>query len=307
MGKKSGTMHSAANYPTTYADHKTGALDRDTKKGAKDKVNPCFYTFEQKEAHYNMHKWKGKKSEDLALSHLGNCDVPLTHIWVAYIDGARDLFCMICNRFQDLAMLTLVECKIQIIPDEIQNLKKLRHLNLSYNNIDRIMTNLAQLEINSLDLSYNALKNDVFEVIFQMPLLENLNLASNQLDGKMPEGLQRLARLKICHLNSNALRALPDNMHLSTLEYLNVSHNALTMLPPSITYVLNRSRTALTYHQNPWDKELEAVMKRALKHEEELVAYLESGDYKRLYFQKATESHEQNPNEYMYGNIDNMQ
>ncbi|KAF8016275.1 hypothetical protein BT93_H1699 [Corymbia citriodora subsp. variegata] len=89
------------------------------------------------------------------------------------------------------------------------------------------------------------------ELTSTLPYLFSIDLSSNALDGKIPEGLTRLARLQSLNLSQNMLVGkIPSNIgNLKDLESLDLSNNKLSgEIPPSISNLDFLSYLNLSYN-----------------------------------------------------------
>ncbi|PIN19975.1 Leucine-rich repeat protein [Handroanthus impetiginosus] len=117
------------------------------------------------------------------------------------------------------------------IPEFIDSLEQLKHLNLSMSNFGGVIPhrlgNLSMLQV--LDLSGNWLlgSNDSF-LGFQS--LEYLDLSNNNLEGSIPDALGNITRLSHLDLSKNYLvGSIPDALgSLMSLSYLDLSTNQLS-------------------------------------------------------------------------------
>jgi Leucine-rich repeat (LRR) protein len=107
--------------------------------------------------------------------------------------------------FTNLVHLDISDNEIQTM-EQLENLKKLRELNLSSNNIT------------SLHLKENTFKD-----------LELLDLSYNRIPSSHLNTLAFLNKLRVLNLESNDLTTLPSNLSfLSSLLTLNLSNNNFT-------------------------------------------------------------------------------
>ena len=86
------------------------------------------------------------------------------------------------------------------IPSEIENLSKIKALNLSHNNlVGPIPLTFSRLkEIESLDLSYNKLEGEIPPQLTELYFLAIFSVAHNNLSGKTPA---RVAQFEIGRAN----------------------------------------------------------------------------------------------------------
>ncbi|KAF7815479.1 putative inactive receptor kinase [Senna tora] len=139
----------------------------------------------------------------------------------------------------------------------INGLKMLRNLSVSNNQFAGSVLHLGPLEsLESLDLSLNKFHGFVPSNLLELHNLVHLNLSSNQFEGTLPAGFDNLDRLKYLDLHANSFSGdimhifshigsvvhvdlsnnrfsgsldlgLGNNSFLSSIQYLNISHNSL--------------------------------------------------------------------------------
>lgn len=125
-----------------------------------------------------IHEWQTLNLKNCGLTEIPHEIFSFTNL--VTIDLSNDTYCD--EEFKN---------KIQIVPDEISNLKKLTRLNLAYNNIISVSENVSSLsKLNFLDLSNNML-TEVSEKIANMNSLKNLILDNNPFDLLPPEIVAR--------------------------------------------------------------------------------------------------------------------
>ncbi|XP_028801527.1 probable inactive receptor kinase At5g10020 [Neltuma alba] len=140
----------------------------------------------------------------------------------------------------------------------ISGLKKLQNLSLSNNQFTGSVSHFGPMEsLEFLDLSVNKFHGVVPSDLLELHNIVYLNLSSNQLDGTVPVGFDKLNRMKYLDLCSNNFSGdimhifshmggvvhvdlstnrfsgsldlgLGNSTFLSSIQYLNVSHNSLT-------------------------------------------------------------------------------
>ncbi len=156
--------------------------------------------------------------------------------------------------------LNLSNNLIDDIPTTISNIANLVVLNLSSNSLETA-NNLLDLEnlqyLSELDLSNNAINEDLPIELFNIPNITNLNLSVNEFTGTLPEEIKDMEFIKVLNLSSNNLTGtlnfngtvlLFDDQNL--LEKLDLSKNEFTgTLPTSMgssIKFLNLSENKLT-------------------------------------------------------------
>ncbi|KAK9154468.1 hypothetical protein Sjap_001948 [Stephania japonica] len=96
------------------------------------------------------------------------------------------------------------------IPSELMKLKNLAYLNVSFNSLGgKIPAGLQMLKLlKYLDLRFNKFSGDISNVLMEMQNVEYVDLSSNQFSGSLDLDLE-------------------NSSFVSTVQYLNVSHNSL--------------------------------------------------------------------------------
>ncbi|TWW58355.1 Leucine-rich repeat-containing protein 39 [Takifugu flavidus] len=126
------------------------------------------------------------------------------------------------------------------LPNQLRNLKKLQHLDLSMNNFTRVpdcVVGMPMLEW--LDMGGNHLQH-LPEDIHRMEKLHTLWLQRNQLE-TLPENISRMASLDTLVLSSNKLTDIPQLMEdMSNLRFVNFRDNPLTL---NVTLVSEKTET----------------------------------------------------------------
>ncbi|XP_057742267.1 MDIS1-interacting receptor like kinase 2-like [Arachis stenosperma] len=155
--------------------------------------------------------------------------------------------------FQNLVHLDLSEMGLCEFP-KLSGLKKLQHLNLSYNYLEgelpfTLLENLTQLLV--LDLSANKFFGSISLIFGQMSSLTHMNLSNNLLFGEVPFTLANLTQLLVLDLSQNELSGfIPDEIgKLTNLLTLDLSSNFLSgPIPEQIGYL--KRLTSLHLHSN---------------------------------------------------------
>ncbi|XP_076028063.1 leucine-rich repeat-containing protein 39 isoform X2 [Genypterus blacodes] len=115
------------------------------------------------------------------------------------------------------------------LPDQLRNLKKLQHLDLSMNDFTSVPDCVVDLPaLEWLDLGGNSLQT-LPEDIHRMEKLHTMWLQRNQLQ-KLPENISRMKSLDTLVLSSNRLKDIPSLMEdMSNLRFVNFRDNPLTL------------------------------------------------------------------------------
>ncbi|XP_071726998.1 receptor-like protein EIX2 [Rutidosis leptorrhynchoides] len=176
------------------------------------------------------------------------------------------------NNFSDATLTSLfqsfLDCKSPLLesfsmfnsdvyghlPNQLEQLKRLRHLTLYDNNIGGIIPDsIGRLSsLRSLDLSGNRISGPIPYSMGRLSSLEMLDLSSNHLNGNLPHSLGQLTKLDNLDFSSNLLTGVVTEAHFAKLEnlkFLEGSGNNLTLrtrlanliLPFQIEYLYLRS------------------------------------------------------------------
>lgn len=115
------------------------------------------------------------------------------------------------------------------LPDQLRNLKRLQHLDLSMNDFSCMPDCVVGLPLLEwLDMGGNHLEF-LPEDIHRMEKLHTLWLQRNQLE-RLPDSISRMASLDTLVLSSNRLRDIPPLMEdMSNLRFVNFRDNPLTL------------------------------------------------------------------------------
>lgn len=133
-----------------------------------------------------------------------------------------------------LRRLQLSYCQLEKLPADIGQLKNLEILDLSGNNLDALPTACgALIHLQTLILDHNLL-DKVPPFIRNLPQLKVLKIAGNQLR-QLPAWLFSFENLELLDLSGNQLTQLPRNIgNASALRRLLLQKNSLKALPGSI-------------------------------------------------------------------------
>ena len=123
---------------------------------------------------------------------------------------------------------------IDVIPDEIGLLTKLRVLQLNNNNLTSIPESIGNLtELRDLSLHCNNLTS-LPDSIKNLKKLRNLYVYGNKLK-TIPNGICELTNLSALSLANNELESLPEDIgNLNNLRWIILHRNKLNRLPSSI-------------------------------------------------------------------------
>ena len=154
--------------------------------------------------------------------------------WAEVVDLTK--FIVADNEIVQLEDSVFPDFSPEEVADDDENSNQfggLEILDLRNNLLQSIPIGLRRLErLTSLNLSGNKLSNASLDVLWQLPRIQDLNLARNQLNGiiNMPNSV--MANIRVLSLQGNQIEtlAMTGNV-LSPIARLDVSSNLLTELP----------------------------------------------------------------------------
>jgi len=139
-------------------------------------------------------------------------------------------------KLTNLKNVSLRNNSFQTIPSILYTLNNIENLNLSDNRITELYESDVRnlFEINAIDLSFNNFKF-IPTIKIQYPKTIHFIAKGNKLE-EFPTILNRIESLQKLDLSENSIVSFKDEdfSKLQNLEELNLSHNKLTYLPPSI-------------------------------------------------------------------------
>jgi tetratricopeptide (TPR) repeat protein len=176
------------------------------------------------------------------------------------LTGADEYGIKISN--QHIIKITLAHQFLNQLPPNLDQLKNLEELDLSYNNFKEIPAVIYKMKyLRDLNLNDNQIMK-VSKNIQDLKDLKNLSLSNNKILS-LPEEFSRLKGLKKLELGGNRLGSLPASFgNLSSLNYLDLCDNNLIELPPSLGSL---SRLSRLYLQKNSLKILPLSMKNLVK------------------------------------------
>lgn len=185
---------------------------------------------------------------------------------IKFLDFSRNVMSdskdNLLKSFQSLDFLNLDRCFIKNnVPIFVRNsnLRTVRHIILSTNQIDNLrdattFVNLDNLEI--LDLSFNSIdiiNEDVFKPLRK---LKKILLRHNNLRTISENLFQNIPNLGLIDLSYNRLEYIPVNaLRGTSVKILNLSHNKFSFLENNFVLELRNSGAKLTkfyFNDNPW-------------------------------------------------------
>lgn len=180
----------------------------------------------------------GLKDMPSEVMHMYNADIvdPGDGAWYESVDLVR--LVAADNEFEhfgeDVFPDTVPEAD-SVTDDDFQGIlfAGLDTLDLHGNHLQQVPMGLRRLELlTTLNLSKNKLGNENLNVITQIGSLRELRLADNTLDGMLTPQLSNLKKLETLDVSNNAITVLPPNSdEISKLRVLNVAGNKLSSLP----------------------------------------------------------------------------
>ena len=121
-----------------------------------------------------------------------------------------DTFLSNCKRFTRLRSLEIIACCLDRFPRQILQLRSLRRLNLSHNNL----TSIPSIE--------------------SLSMLEELYLDNNEIE-RIPSTIGELHKLRVLELSCNSLARIPKTVYqLRNLEFLGACGNQLRTIAKDI-------------------------------------------------------------------------
>ena len=136
--------------------------------------------------------------------------------------------------FNRLEKVSLCNCGLTSIPDNLVNMKSLKFLDLHSNRLTSIPDTIGDLTaLEFLDLSHNQLTM-LPSTIGNIQSLHTLYLNENKFCA-LPESIGNLRSLEKLALENNKLESLPDSIgNLIKLKVLNLQENMLILVPESL-------------------------------------------------------------------------
>jgi len=151
-----------------------------------------------------------------------------------------------------LRWLRLNNTRLDSVPFELSNLKKLELLSLAHNNLRDIHSDVCQMSnLRVLICRNNKIKNaGVPSELFHLEDLSVVDLSFNQLR-EVPGELENATNLLVLNLSHNLIESIPSQLfiRLTDIMYLDVSDNKLDTLPPQIRRLTNLQ--TLIVNNNP--------------------------------------------------------
>ncbi|KAJ9709823.1 hypothetical protein PVL29_001341 [Vitis rotundifolia] len=182
-------------------------------------------------------KWIGERMSSLQQLRLrGNMltgDIPKQLCWLSHLQildlAVNNLSGSIPQCLGNLTALSSVTLLgIELDYDDGEHDRKSQHMELVVKGQDMEFDSILPI-VNLIDLSSNNIMGEIPEEITNLLTLGTLNLSQNQLTGKIPENIGAMQGLETLDLSCNCLSGpIPPNMSsITSLNHLNLSHNLL--------------------------------------------------------------------------------
>lgn len=180
---------------------------------------------------------QSKTVETLNLNNLQLKALPsqinsLVHLKCLFLDNNKLIFAPEIGALENLEELSIENNELTLIPEVYYNLKNLKSLNLSKNNLKILNSNMFEnyrnlsiLWLNSCGLMY------LPKEIKFLKALEKLGLKDNCLPD-LPDEIGELTNLKWLNLEKNEIELLPQSFQkLNKLNHLNLAFNSIDEIP----------------------------------------------------------------------------
>lgn len=132
--------------------------------------------------------------------------------------------------------ISLSNWRPESLPESVSNLKKLKYLNLSCNELKILPTSIDELsQLKFLDLGWNKFQS-IPSFLAKVKSVKNfrLDLDHNEIKS-IPQWIDKLEFLHYLNLRNNHIEVIPDSIgNLRNLECLDLRENRLEFIPESI-------------------------------------------------------------------------
>lgn len=177
---------------------------------------------------------------NLQLKALPSQITSLVHLKCLFLDNNKLIFVPEIGALENLEELSIENNELTLIPEVYYNLKNLKILNLSKNNLKMINSNMFEnyQSLSILWLNGCGLMHLPKEIKF-LKALEKLGLRDNCLP-ELPDEIGELTNLKWLNLEKNEIEFLPESFQkLNKLNHLNLAFNLLHEVPKFFIHFKN--------------------------------------------------------------------
>ncbi|KAI1296945.1 cysteinyl-tRNA synthetase [Mortierella claussenii] len=151
------------------------------------------------------------------------------------------------SRAKDIMRLNISHNQRMDLPlDFVQNCSSLRDLRMSYNDLDRVPSNVRYIfHLQILDLRGNRIRDLEKAHLHEARKLDTLILQCNHLEA-IPEAFQEFQHLRVLNLSSNNFTKFPEVLCcILSLEELDLSFNDITEVPVEISHLVRLRKLVL--------------------------------------------------------------
>ncbi len=145
--------------------------------------------------------------------------------------------------FRNIEQLYFSKHAIDTLPAGFENLKKMKILHLTMNNLNHFPLQICSLlNLEELDLSINRISN-IPDCVCQLKKLKVLRIGSNYLS-QIPDCIEELDSLLLLSILKSKFDSLPHQiLKIKSLINLDIASSEITFLPENIGSKLNNLRT----------------------------------------------------------------
>lgn len=159
------------------------------------------------------------------------------------------------SKLSNLTTLNMACNRISRLPDTFSQLHSLKNLNLSSNRLKVVPPQVLSITgLKRLDLSYNSIKK-LTDGLASLRNLITLQVAGNQLTGKLPEFFEKLTHLVKVDVRFNRLTSIDSLKNSSKLEVIRATGNNISVFRSNATTLfeveMNLNPLTYVYFQSP--------------------------------------------------------
>mmetsp|Transcript_38718 Transcript_38718/g.91363 ORF Transcript_38718/g.91363 Transcript_38718/m.91363 type:complete len:257 (-) Transcript_38718:74-844(-) len=133
-----------------------------------------------------------------------------------------------------LTKLSINQNRIQVIPEEIGEMKNLNTLCIYDNTLTTLPLNICKLGSLTQLSVYNNFITSLPPEFCQIPKLAQAHLSNNRLTD-MPDGMEKMTALRALFLDGNTLQDLNDGFFkMPAIQELTLANNTLKTIPPEL-------------------------------------------------------------------------